>query len=193
MSKKTTPRKTRRSELLQMIRDRSLQKGDFTLSSGQKSSYYIDLKETLLTGQGLVLVAELCADELWYRYPQVRFFGGLTLGADPIAVSLSMELVKRGKKEAKAFVVRKSQKSYGKSRRIEGMAGACEGEPVVVLEDVITTGGSTIQAIEALRDSGYRPVGVLAIVDREQGGAEKILSKGVYQVQSLFKISEILK
>lgn len=178
----TDPRET----LLDLIATHSFKLGDFTLASGQKSDYYIDCRITTLHAEGGRLAGIVLLDLIREYCPTAVAVGGLTMGADPLvsntASASAWELAdyKEFKELAPeedhgdepallhGFLVRKAEKTHGTGRRIEGYLQ--EGAPVVIVDDVCTTGGSTITALEAARDAGMKVVGVFCLVDREQGG-----------------------
>ncbi len=176
-------------KLASLIRKLSYHEGDFVLSSGQKSSLYIDLKATTLHPDGAALIAEVACDLILEKEMQLDGVGGLTLGADPLATALSLEARKRGLFWP-AFIVRKEPKGHGTARYIEGSENLKAGARVLVLEDVVTTGASSLRAIERLRDSGFSPVAALTVVDREQQGRISIESSGV-KFLKLLTISEV--
>ena len=149
----------------------------FKLASGRISNYYIDCKPTTMSPQGLSLIGPLVLSvvEGW----GVTAVGGLTLGADPIAYATAYASELQGK-PLSAFVVRKSSKDHGTGRLIEGPVSP--GDRVAILEDVITTGKSTIKAIDAARGSGLDIAGVVALVDRQEGGRETIEAQGFHVV-----------
>ncbi|MDR3608753.1 MAG: orotate phosphoribosyltransferase [Oligoflexia bacterium] len=167
-----------RNQLIELIRKHSYREGDFTLASGQKSSFYIDLKATTLHPDGAWHIGELAVDLLKREEIEVDGVGGLTLGADPIATAVSLAARARGIIWP-AFIVRKEPKGHGTSRYIEGTENLKPGARLIVIEDVVTTGGSSIKAIERLREAGYNPVATLTVVDRQQGGAEAIMKLGL--------------
>lgn len=177
------------SSLIQLIRDKSYREGEFTLASGRKSTFYIDLKPTTLHPDGAYWIGEAALDLLKKEDLNLRGVGGLTLGADPVATAVSLAARNRGKSWP-AFIVRKQPKDHGTSRFIEGTENIPQGSPVLVVEDVITTGGSSRVAIERLREFGYLPVAVLVIVDREEGGAEAIRNEGL-KFFSLLRIRDL--
>lgn len=177
-----------RIRLRQVLRERSLRRGDFTLASGAHSSYYIDARITTMSGHGQVLVGRVglaAMDAAGWRPHAV---GGLTLGADPVAYAIAHAATLAGR-NLDAFTVRKQAKEHGTGRRIEG--GLEAGAAVVVMEDVVTTGGSALRAIEALEAAGAKVLGVLAVVDREEGGRDRLEAAG-YALVSLFTASELL-
>jgi orotate phosphoribosyltransferase len=176
-------------DLIALIQKLSYRKGDFTLASGKKSSFYIDMKVTTLHPEGAHLIGELAVDVLKRSGIDVGGVGGLTLGADPIATAVSLAAYGHGLKWP-AFIVRKEAKDHGTSRYVEGTENLAPGASLVVLEDVVTTGGSSVKAIERLREAGYKPAAVLTVVDREQGGAEAFAQMGV-KFLSLVKLSQL--
>jgi orotate phosphoribosyltransferase len=162
--------------LVRMLAERSARRGQFTLSSGRTSSLYIDARLTTMSPDGLALIgpAALAAlDDAGWRVDAV---GGLTLGADPVSYAIAYASALAGR-NVRAFTVRKEAKAHGTGRLIEGPFRA--GDRVAVIEDVITTGGSALRALEAVRAAGAEVVGVLAVVDREEGGREAIEGAGV--------------
>jgi orotate phosphoribosyltransferase len=178
--------------LKQKVRDlliaRSLQRGDFVLASGQHSSFYIDARLTTMSGEGLALIGALGLDRLAARHWAPRAVGGLTLGADPVAYALAAAARGRGL-ALDAFTVRKQPKTHGTGKRIEGCF--VPGAPVVIVEDVITTGGSAHEAILAVESEGGQVLGVLAVVDREEGG-RGVLERAGYAVEALVTASDLL-
>jgi orotate phosphoribosyltransferase len=178
-----------RTTLLQMILRLSYREGDFTLSSGQKSSFYIDLKPTILHPEGATLLGNLCVD--WMIRENLRFdgVGGLTLGADPLVMAVSLAAFRKGLL-IPATMIRKEPKKHGTSRFIEGVENFRKGSEFLVLEDVVTTGGSALKAVEILKSEGFKPTRVFSLVDREAGGREVFERAGI-PLQSLFTLSEI--
>ena len=184
-----------RTSLLHLIATHSFRLGDFTLASGQKSDYYIDCRTTTLHAEGGRLAGLVLYELIREHMPQAAAVGGLTMGADPLVsnvasasawaladyneiLELSDELQLEDADPGPApklihgFLVRKAEKAHGTGRRVEGFLEP--GAAVVIVDDVCTTGGSTITAIEATRDAGMTVAGVLCLVDREQGGRENI-------------------
>jgi orotate phosphoribosyltransferase len=166
------------AELVQLIRKLSYREGDFTLVSGKKSRFYVDLKSTTLHPEGAYWIGEAALDLITSEKLKVDGVGGLTLGADPLATAISLAARARGLSWP-AFIVRKEPKAHGTSRYIEGMDNLPPGAEVIVLEDVVTTGGSSIKAIDRLREAGYNPIATITVVDREEGGAEAIRKAGL--------------
>jgi len=166
-----------REDLLRLLATESFRLGDFVLASGARSDYYIDCRTTTLHAQGGRLAGILLFEHLRTHYPQVEAVGGLTMGADPIAcnvatASASYATAHPGSHLVHAFLVRKSEKTHGTGRKIEGYVR--EGAHVAIVDDVCTTGGSTITAIEAAREAGMIVSVVYCLVDREQGGRAAI-------------------
>lgn len=164
--------------LVKLVRERSYREGDFTLASGKKSKFYIDMKATTLSGEGAFLIGRLSYELLRKFSDKIQGVGGLTLGADPIATAVSLSAYVQGTNWP-AFIVRKDAKGHGTGRAVEGRENLPPGAKVIVLEDVVTTGGSSIQAIEKLRAEGYDPVAVLTVVDREEGGEAALRATGL--------------
>ena len=164
-----------RNTLKDLLVSRSVRQGDFVLSSGRRSSFYIDARLTTMSGDGLAVIGGLGLDRLAVRGWTPRAVGGLTLGADPVAYALALTAQRRGQL-LDAFTVRKQPKEHGAGKRIEGCFAA--GYPVVVVEDVLTTGSSAREAIGAVEREGGRVLGVLAVVDRQEGGREAIERAG---------------
>ena len=163
--------KVDRDRLKALLREYSLSYGDFTLTSGKKSHYYFDSKKTTLLPEGAYLVAAEMMQLLRDRGISADAIGGMTLGADPIICPIAALSHLEGR-PMRAFIVRKEAKAHGTGRQIEGLLEP--GSRVVVVDDVVTTAGSTLRAIEAVEDAGYEVVAVLCIVDREEGGTEKL-------------------
>jgi orotate phosphoribosyltransferase len=161
--------------LEQLLLARSVQQGDFVLASGQRSSFYIDCRLTTMSAEGMVLVGEAGLAAIRSMGWQATGVGGLTMGADPVAYAIAAASF-GSLDPLDAFSVRKDAKQHGTKRRIEGNFRS--GDRVIVVEDVITSGGSALQAIEAVEEAGGVVAGVLAVVDREQGGRERIAASG---------------
>ena len=172
-----------RERLLAELRRHALLKGSFVLTSGRTAEYLVDAKRAILLPAGFSALAELVAAQA--REWGATAVGGMTMGADPIACAALA-----GGAEVKAFFVRKEVKQHGLARRIEGPP-LDAGDRCMLVEDVVTTGGSTIRALEALRDEGHRVCGVLAICDRLAGGAEAIEEAAGAPFVALTTIDEV--
>jgi orotate phosphoribosyltransferase len=174
--------------LLSLLADRSARRGHFTLASGRQSTLYIDARLTTMSPDGLALIGPLALARLSEAGWEVDSVGGLTLGADPVsyAIAYASALARR---PVRAFTVRKEAKTHGTARLIEGPFRAADR--VAVVEDVITTGGSALRAVDAVRAAGGVVVGVLALVDREEGGREALESAGL-PVLALARATDIV-
>lgn len=163
-----------RPELMELFRQRALKFGDFTLASGKKATYYLDGKQITLQSRGLRLVAEGLLDLL----EDVEFaaIGGMSIGADPIIGAVLAVAAERGL-DLQGFLVRKEPKGHGTNRYVEGPVEP--GAPVVIVDDVVTTGGSSLQAVDRIEEFGCRVVQVVGIVDRMEGGAENFAARGL--------------
>ncbi len=169
------------------LKQRSLQTGEFTLASGKKSTYYFNGKLTTLDGRGAYLVARVFLAMLADDVPDA--VGGLTLGADPI-VGAMLSLAGMEDLDLRGFIVRKRSKDHGTKALVEGPLAP--GDRVVVIEDVVTTGGSALQAVKAVREMDCEVRKVIAIVDREEGGRENIKREGL-QLEAIFTARELLE
>jgi orotate phosphoribosyltransferase len=164
------------TDLQQLLADRSARRGKFTLSSGRESTLYIDARLTTMSPEGLVLIGRLGLDSLLHAGWDVQAIGGLTLGADPVAFAVAYTSATTSR-PLRAFTVRKEAKGHGAGRLVEGPVTSTDR--VVIVEDVITTGGSALRAVAAIRAMGGTIVGVLAVVDREEGGREALGAEGL--------------
>lgn len=178
-----------RATLLSLLRSRSLKRGQFVLASGKRSDYYIDARPTTMSASGQKLIGRLGLSRIEEQGWSVSAVGGLTLGADPVAYAIAHASALQGR-SIDAFTVRKQVKEHGTARRIEGNLTA--GGDVVIVEDVMTSGGSALDAAVAAEEAGARVLGVLAVVDRESGGREKLAQAG-YALFSLFSAWELLE
>ena len=167
-----------RSRLLELLRQLSFERRKVVLASGRESDFYIDVKRTALTAEGHVLVGRCLFDRVRRLHPLVRAVGGLTLGADPLASAVALTSFLEGE-PVDAFVVRKEPKGHGTGQWIEGRRTIPDGSRVAVLEDVVTSGGSALKAIERCRAERLQVVGCFALVDRREGGREAIEAAGV--------------
>jgi orotate phosphoribosyltransferase len=179
-----------RERLKEILLARCLKVGRFRLTSGRRSNYYMDLKQATLEPEGAYLSALLILEELKNRQVAAAAIGGLSLGADPIVAAVAaVSFAHRDRFDPlPAFIVRKHPKSHGTRRYLEGFEGP-EGSPVVVVDDVCTTGGSALKAILQAEAEGYRVAAVVSIVDREEGASENL---GSYLYFSLFRAPELL-
>ena len=180
---------TDHSVLVTLLAERSTKRGQFTLASGKQSKYYIDARLTTMSSEGLSVIGRLGLSTLRQSGWKIDAIGGLTLGADPISYAISYASAESNH-PLRAFTVRKETKAHGMGKLIEGPFR--EGDHVAVIEDVITTGGSALRAIEAIRAAHGTVEGVLALVDREEGGRQAIESAGV-SIISLVSASQIIK
>src|SRR5216683_507300 len=179
---------TLQQRLREILRERSITHGDFTLASGRRSNFYIDARRTTMSGEGLVVIGTLGLARLAARGWAPDLVGGLTLGADPVAYAIAAAARAQGW-PVDAFSVRRQAKTHGTGRRIEGCFSP--GDQVLVVEDVITTGQSAQEAIAAIRGEGGTVLGVLAVVDREEGGRASLEAQGL-AVDALVSASELL-
>jgi len=173
-----------RAQLVELFRKRALKFGDFTLASGKKAAYYLDGKQITLHSEGLRLVSEGLLELL--AGVDFQAIGGMSIGADPIIGGVLAAAGARGR-ELLGFLVRKEPKGHGTQRYIEGPVEP--GMKVVVVDDVVTTGGSSLQAIDRIEEFGCRVVQVVAIVDRMEGGAANFAARGL-ALKSLLTIED---
>jgi len=175
-----------RQELLRLLAHKSFKLGHFKLSSGGTSDYYIDCRLTTLDARGSQLTGQVFLEEIRQRGWKPQAIGGLTMGADPIVVAVS---VTSG--ELNGFLVRKAEKQHGTGQRIEGFRE--KGARVVIVDDVCTTGASTVQAIEAARDFGFVVVGAMCLVEREEAEGRPNVEKAAAPAPfvSIFKANDI--
>jgi orotate phosphoribosyltransferase len=179
---------TSHDRLLSILAERSARRGQFTLASGRQSTLYIDARLTTMSPDGLALIGPLALAALRDVDWRVQAVGGLTLGADPISYAIAYASADSAS-PLRAFTVRKEAKAHGTGRLIEGPFHT--GDRVAVIEDVITTGGSALRAVEAVRAAGGTVAGVLALVDREEGGRDALVSAGL-PVVALARASDIV-
>jgi orotate phosphoribosyltransferase len=177
---------TARQELLRLLAHKSFKLGEFKLSSGGISDYYIDCRTTTLDARGSQLTGLVFLEEIRTRGWKAQAIGGLTMGADPIVVAVS---VTSG--ELNGFLVRKAEKQHGTGQRIEGFRQ--QGAKVVIVDDVCTTGASTVQAIEAAREFGFDVVGVMCLVEREEAQGRPNVEKAASPAPfiSIFKANDV--
>ena len=180
-----------RARLFEIIRDRSFGYGEITLASGRKSNFYFNLKPTMCDPEGAALLGELTYDAL--RDDNLDYVGGLEMGAVPLAGALA-QLSWLKNHPIAAFFVRKKPKEHGARLAVEGLAKgeSLQGKRIVIVEDVTTTGGSALKAVEAVRDAGGEIVLVFTMVDRDEGATEAFAEAGI-PFRSLYKAGEFLK
>ncbi|MBG0789025.1 MAG: orotate phosphoribosyltransferase [Desulfovibrionaceae bacterium] len=174
--------------LAKLLLKLSYKEGDFTLTSGKKSEYYFDCKQTALHAEGGYLIGRLFFEML--RKYDVDGVGGMTLGADPLITAVTVVSHLEGR-PLPGFIIRKKSKGHGTDQYLEGLANFKEGDKVVLLEDVCTTGGTLITSAQRVRDAGLKIVGVLAVLDREEGGREKLAEAGL-ALDAIFTRQELL-
>jgi orotate phosphoribosyltransferase len=179
---------TPHDRLISLLAERSVRRGTFTLASGKQSSVYVDARLTTMSPEGLATIGPLALERIRGAGLDPDAVGGLTLGADPVAYAIAYASALAGS-PLRAFTVRKEAKVHGTGKLIEGPF--TPGDRVVIIEDVITTGGSALRAIDAVRAAGGIIIGVLAVVDREEGGQEALAAAGV-PIVALATASEVL-
>ncbi len=171
--------------LISLVRENALEFGDFTLASGKKATHYLDCRKITLDSRGANLIAEGILELLGDNLPDA--VGGMAIGADPITAAVITVAGQRGK-HLRGFIVRKESKTHGKGRDVEGPVRA--GDTAVIVEDVVTSGGSSLAAIEKARAAGLRIEGVVAIIDRLEGGAQAFAAAGL-KLQTLLTIRDL--
>jgi orotate phosphoribosyltransferase len=167
----------KRARLIELLRERSFERKKVILASGKESDFFIDCKQTILTAEGHALSGELLF-ELIRELPTPEAVAGVELGGCPLASAVSLVSFQRGR-DLPAFYVRKEKKDHGSAKLVEGDRSLRPGIRVALLEDVITTGGSSLKAVDALKAVGAEVVGIAALVDRLEGGAETIRARGI--------------
>ncbi|RME25576.1 MAG: orotate phosphoribosyltransferase [Deltaproteobacteria bacterium] len=172
--------------LVEILRQRSVRRGHFVLASGRESDLYIDCRLTTLHAEGAATIAALVLDRL---APEVVGVGGPVTGADPI-VGAVLAAAWQHQRPLDGFMVRKEPKGHGLKQWVEGRANLAAGAPVCVVEDTVTTGGSLLRAIQRVEESGLRVVQVIAVVDRQEGAAERIAAAG-YTLETLVGRDEL--
>jgi len=180
-----------REKLFLLLKEKGFKRGKFILTSGKESDFYIDCRPVTLHPEGAYLVGKLLFDRLKSSLDKVQGVGGPTMGADPIATAVSLVSYLEGK-PIPAFLIRKEAKKHGRGLWIEGIQNLPEGTEVAIVEDVVTTGGSTMKAIERAKEEGLKVARVLAIVDRDEGGRESLKNYG-YEIESLFTRHDFMK
>jgi orotate phosphoribosyltransferase len=177
-----------REQLANLLRAKSLVRGEFTLSSGKKSNYYLDCKLTTLDPEGALLTGYCVLELLDEMGVKPEAVGGLSMGADPLVTAAGVVSAIE-KRPLPGFLVRKKAKEHGRQKQLEGMENP-RGTKVVIVDEVCTTGGSTKEAIDAAEREGCEVVAVISLVDREEGGSEALRAK--YNYRSIFTARELL-
>ncbi len=180
---------TEREKLKSIIKEKSYEKRKVILSSGVESDFYFDGKQTTLHAQGGFLTGKLFFESI-KDLEGIEGVGGLTLGADPIATATSVVSCMEGR-PIPAFIIRKEPKGHGTGAWLEGRKNLVPGARVVIVEDVVTSGGSSLKAIKRAEEEGLKVLGVVTLVDREEGGRENIEREG-YWLRAIFTKSEIV-
>lgn len=167
-----------KSALIEIIREHALRFGDFTLASGKKASYYLDCRQITLHPAGICQIASGMLEQLksTYKDSDIEAVGGMAIGADPITAGI-VTLSGLNNGTLLGFMVRKEAKQHGMGRMVEGPVKA--GMKCIIVEDVVTSGGSALQAVQAVRDFGMEVVGVLAVIDRLEGGRAAFEAVGI--------------
>jgi orotate phosphoribosyltransferase len=168
-------------ELTSLVRKLSYEKRQVKLVSGKMSDFYIDMKNTLLHPRGIWLVSQLISEKIKAQNSKgakIHGVGGLTMGADPIATGVSM-MTQDWKEPVFAFYIRKEPKAHGTQQWVEGMKNFKKGDRVLIVEDVVTSGGSSLKSVERANMAGLDVVGIVTVVDRQEGGAENITKAGL--------------
>lgn len=178
------------NRLKQILLEKSIQRGDFVLTSGKRSNYYLDARLTTLDAEGALCSGLSVLELLKTLKPYPKAIGGLTMGADPIVAVVAALSHQQGGPPVAGFLVRKEPKKHGTQQYIEGWHGAAD-DPVVIVDDVCTTGGSTIKAIEQAKATEWNVVAAICLVDREEGGREAI--EKLCPFHALFTAQELLK
>lgn len=179
------------SRLLELFRERSLQRGRFQLRSGRWSDYYVDGKQTTLDPEGAYLVGRILFDRIRASCPILPGgIGGVTLGADPIVTAVSLvSYLERC--PIPGFIIRKEPKGHGTGRWIEGLGNLVPGSGVVLVEDVLTTGGTLLEGVRRVREAGFSVIRLFVLLDRQEGGRENIEAEGL-ALEALFTREELL-
>ena len=174
-----------KQSLIGIIKEKALEFGDFTLASGKKAKFYLDCRKVTLDSAGANQIAEGILEMIGDTRPDA--VGGMAIGADPITGAVITVAGRQGK-ALRGFIVRKEAKAHGKGRDVEGPVNP--GDQVIIVEDVVTTGGSALQAIEKVEAAGIKVLGVMAIIDRLEGGAAAFAARG-YKLQTLLTIRDL--
>ena len=166
-------------ELASILRERSVRRGLFTLASGRQSDFYVDVKQTALHPRGARLLGQALLQRVRQVAPGAMAVAGVALGGVPLCTAVAMASDTDSGRALPALVVRKQPKEHGTAAAIEGAVNVPGNADIALLEDTVTSGGSSIAALDRLREAGYRPLALIAVVDRQEGGAEAIEASGV--------------
>lgn len=178
-----------KKNLAKILLDKSYMEGDFTLTSGRKSDYYFDCRQSSLNPEGAFLIGSIFYTML--KDTNVQAVAGMTMGADPLVTATSL-VAFQNNRLLPALIVRKEAKKHGAGRAIEGLANVEKGTPVILLEDVVSTGGSVLKACEHVHDAGLSVQGIFCILNREEGGDDAIKAAG-YPLHAIFTRRELLE
>lgn len=179
-----------RNRLLQILREKSVERGRFQLRSGRWSDYYVDGKQTTLDAEGSYLIGKVLFSRIGSSEEFPQGVGGVTLGADPIVTAVSLVSHLEGR-PLPAFIIRKEPKGHGTERWIEGLKNIRAGSQVVIVEDVLTTGGTLLEGVRHAREAGFEVRRVFTLIDREEGGRENIEAASLV-LDALFTRGELL-
>lgn len=179
-----------RQQLKKILLEKSYRKGDFTLTSGKTSDFYVDVKQTSLSAEGSYFCGKLILDLMLKAEEPIQAVGGMTLGADPLVTAVSVVSYMEGH-PVPAFIVRKEAKGHGTENYIEGLSNMPSGCRVTLLEDVVTTGGTLIKVIKRVEDAGFKVAQIITVVERQEGGTE-VLEKAGYKLEALFTREQLL-
>lgn len=180
-----------KKRLAEILAEKSYKEGDFTLASGKKSEYYFDCRQTALHPEGSWLIGQLFVDLIskLENATEITGVGGMTLGADPLVAATAVISHEKGC-PLPALIVRKKAKGHGTGQYVEGLANFSQGDTVIMLEDVVTTGGSVLTAAERIKDAGLNVSDICVVLDREEGGREALKEKG-YELHAIFTRKEL--
>ncbi|NOZ88095.1 MAG: orotate phosphoribosyltransferase [Deltaproteobacteria bacterium] len=175
--------------LLEILLERSFEKRRVVLASGRVSDYYIDCRETSLNPEGAYLVGRVFLERL-QQGPTVEAVAGVTLGGDPLVTAIAVVSHLQGS-PLPAIIVRKQEKEHGKGGALVGASGIKTGTRIALVEDVVTTGGSVIRAIDKLKGAGFNVIRVLCLVDREEGGSQSLKNMG-FELEAIFRKNDFM-
>lgn len=178
-----------RTQLIQILKDKSYRKRKVILASGRESDFYVDGRQTTLNADGALILGRLIYESLLNDDPLVDAIGGMTLGADPICTAVSVVSALEGR-PIHSLLVRKETKTHGTGNQIEGLGNVPAGSRVAVVEDTSTTGGSVLKAVKAIEAAGMVVTRVITIVDRQEGAADNVREAG-YELEALVKREEL--